>query len=174
MQRWDCDRYGIFWWWKCETIFNFRYGRFDANFIHIWRGIYLLMMWVMIIFYVDYKYFYVDYYLWHGLRLFPTWIMIIFVVLCVYVMYNLSLNSSGTDIMNRKPPFISWKKVKRLKVRLSGYFYLRKSWVSRIHHLCQAMSRRLKGGTVSIMKRYHLMNNMGGPWLRVLWWRRGR
>ena len=44
----------------------------------------------------------------------------IFVVLYVYVMYILSLNSSGTAIKKIKPTVKSRQKVKRLKVRLIG------------------------------------------------------
>ena len=40
----------------------------------------------------------VDDYLWCGLWLFLTLIMMIFVVIYVYVVYILSLDSSGTDI----------------------------------------------------------------------------
>ena len=45
--------------------------------------------------------------------------MMIFVVLYVYMMYDLPLNSSGTDIRKRKPTAQS-RMMKLLKVRLIG------------------------------------------------------
>ena len=65
----------------------------------------------------------------------------IFVVIYVYVMYNLSLNSSGTDINKRKPTVRSQQKVKRIKVRLSGAVFFEKIRLARIHHLCQEIMR---------------------------------
>ena len=56
--------------------------------------------------------------------------MMIFVVLYVYVMYNMSPNSSGIDIKKRKPTTRSQQKVKRLKVRLSGAVFLEKNMSS--------------------------------------------
>ena len=53
--------------------------------------------------------------------------MVIFVVLYVYVVYNLSLNSLGTDIKKRKPTVQSRQKVKRLKVRLTGAVWFEKN-----------------------------------------------
>ena len=69
----------------------------------------------------------VNYYLWCGLLLFFTFILIIFVVIYVYVMYNLSIISSGTDIKNRKPTFRSRPKMKKLKERLSGAVCIEKN-----------------------------------------------
>ena len=46
--------------------------------------------------------------------------MMIFVVIHVYLMYNLSTNSSGTDIKKIKPTVLSLQKVKMFKVSLSG------------------------------------------------------
>ena len=87
----------------------------------------------------------------------------VFVVIYVCVVYNLYLNSSGTDINIRKTTVRSQQKVKRLKVSLSGDIFFEKIWVARVHHLCQSMNIRLKGGgSVSVMKREHLMNNREG------------
>ena len=52
--------------------------------------------------------------------------MMIFVVLYVYVVYNSSLNYSGTEIRKRKPIVQSWQKANRLKVRLSGAVFFEK------------------------------------------------
>ena len=74
-----------------------------CEFSHIWRLIYSLMMWIVIIIDMDYDFFDMNYYLWCGLWLFLTVIMMIFVVLYVYVMYHLFLKYLGTDIKKRKP-----------------------------------------------------------------------
>ena len=51
--------------------------------------------------------------------------MIVFVI-CVYVMYNLSTNSPGTDIKKIKPTVNSQQVVNRLKVLLIGDVFFEK------------------------------------------------
>ena len=138
MQQWDCDRDGWVRWRKCETIFTFRYIRFDAKVIHFWHWMFLLMIWIMIIFDVNY-------YLWRRVWLFVTWLMMIFVVLSVYVMHILSLNSSGNDIPNRKTTVRSRQKAKRHNLLFSGRVSFENIWVTKIHHFCQGKGRRMKG-----------------------------
>ena len=53
--------------------------------------------------------------------------MMIFVVLSVYVMYEFSINYSGTDIPNRKETVWCQQKLKRLNVRLSGGVWFEKN-----------------------------------------------
>ena len=91
----------------------------------------------------------------------------IFVVIYVYVMYNLSLNSSGTDINKRKPTVRSQQKVKRIKVRLSGAVFFEKNTISEDSSFVpRNYERRLKGGLVYVMKRYHLIKKMEGMLIR--------
>ena len=145
MQQWYCARGRRVRWCKCETIFIFRYVMFDVNVIHIWRWIYLGVMWIM--------FFSVNHYLWCGLWFVLTWIVMMLVVLYVYVMYDLSLNYSGTDIKKRKSTVRSKKKWRGLRCAFVVLFAFRKFWVARIHNLFQEMRRRLKGGSVSVLKR---------------------
>ena len=77
--------------------------------------------------------------------------MVITVVIYVYVMYNLSLHYSDTDINNGNQQFDVDKKLRRLRCALVVLFALRRSLVARIHHLCQSMRRRLKGVSVYVM-----------------------
>ena len=88
--------------------------------------------------------------------------MIIFVVISFFVMYNLSLIYSGTYILNRKQTVLSRQKVKRVKVRLSVSVYFQKNTSNYYSYLCKSMRRSLKGCSVSVMNREHLMNKRWG------------
>ena len=72
--------------------------------------------------------------------------MMIFVFLYVCVMYNLSLNSSGTDIRKRKPTVRIRQKVKRLKVRLSGAFFFDKRLSSKDSSFVTSDEENSEGG----------------------------
>ena len=54
--KWDCDRNIKVQWSKYGTIVTFRHVRLDSKFIHFWHHLYLFIMWIMIIFAVDYVY----------------------------------------------------------------------------------------------------------------------
>ena len=79
--------------------------------------------------------------------------MMVFVVISVYVIYILSLNYSGTNFPKRKTTVQSRQKLKRLEVRLSGYFFFKKNISNKDLSFLQVVRRRTKGGSVSAMNR---------------------
>ena len=107
---------------------------------------YDFFMWIVIIFDTNY-------YLWCGLWLFLTWFMMIFVVIHVYAMYSLYLNYSGTDTKKRKITVWSRKKLKRIKVRLSGAICFEKNMISKDSLFVPSNEEKYEGG-VSICNEY--------------------
>ena len=120
-------------WGLMQKLFNFgvEYIFYDVYYDYLWFWLWLFLTWI-IIFGVDYDYFYVNY-------------DDICRYLCLWDV-NIVPNSSGNDITNRKQTVWSWQKVNILKVRLSGGVWFDKIWVTMAHHLFQATRRRLKGG----------------------------
>ena len=102
MQQWNCERDWWVLWWKFETIFTFRYVRFNAKVIQFWCQIYLFMMLIMIIFDVDYVYF------WRQLLL-----SLFFFCLCdVYILYSLFRQWYSREKKTVKSPqILKWIKV---------------------------------------------------------------
>ena len=76
-----------------------------------------------------------------------------FFVLYAYVMYIISLSSLGNGIPKRKQTFRNRKKLRRLKIRLSGGVFFEKILLEIIHIVFQSVSRRMNRGSVMVMNR---------------------
>ena len=72
--------------------------------------------------------------------------MMISVVLSVYVMYILYLNSLGTNIPKIKPTVRSSQKAKRLKVRLSGGVFFDKNNSNKDSPFVSSNEEKAEGG----------------------------
>ena len=101
----------------------------DVNYDYFWCGLWLFFTW-FITFDVDYDYF------WRGL----WWSLSLFMSMWC-ITYPLIIRGLISRRENQQFEFNkNWRGLRCTWVVL---FYLRKMWLTRIHHLCQAMSRRL-------------------------------
>ena len=79
--------------------------------------------------------------------------------LCLCDIY-IFLNYSETYITKLKPTVRSQQKVKRIEVRLSGAVFFEKNPSSEDSSFVpRNYERRLKGGSLYVIKREHLVNN---------------
>ena len=117
----------------------------DVDYDCLLCGLWLFLTWI-IIFYVDYDYLQRE--LWWYLPFFMSMWCIIYILIIQRLISGRENQQFEVD-----------KKWRGSRCAWVVLFDLRKIWVARIHHLCQAMRGRTKGASVYVIKIEHMIKN---------------